>query len=385
MTDSRGTAASASPPPESASTGPATATAPLPLLADPARYRACESDLARCDVARTYWIALYIDHATAMLMRHARDAGDPAHDHDEAAPPGPSWAAVCEAARRAMCARFRAAGVAAAGGRSLTLLDLEAIRAEVLGAYRIGDPYRRIKAAENGRALAALPARLQQVRSIADPARRGAALLEGLLAGNLFDLGTPLTMDAFDRARAGDPAPGPAVPPRPWRLDDVDAFHRWLRAAPPGHAVMLVDNAGPDVVLGALPFAQDLAERGWRVTLGANERPSLNDITAAELEPILAAARGSIAAGFDPAHRITVRSTGNAAPLIDLAHVDPDFARHAADASLLVLLGMGRALESNWRARFTVPVLRVAMVKDPEVARTIGAGVLDAIVRFDTA
>lgn len=315
-----------------------------------------------------------------MLLRHARAAGDPAGDGAPTSEAG--WAAVCEAARREMCDRFRAAGEAAARGRSLTLLDLEAIRAGVLDAHRIGDPYRLVKAAENDRALTALPGRLQWLRTIEDPARRCAALLEGLLAGNLFDLGTPLTMDAFDRARAGDPAPGPAVPPRPWRLDDVDAFHRWRRAAPPGHAVVLVDNAGPDVVLGAIPFALDLAEQGWRVTLGANERPSLNDVTAAELESLLAAARRSNA-GFDAAQRITVRSTGNAAPLIDLAHVDPDFARHARDASLLVLLGMGRALESNWHARFTVPVLRVAMVKDPEVARTIGAGVLDAIVRFD--
>lgn len=367
------------PPPEDWPHRP-TATAPLPLLADAARYRACESDLARCEVARRYWIALYIDHATAMLLRHACAAGDPGRPGASSSEAG--WAAVCEAARREMCDRLRAAGEAAARGRSLTLLDLEAIRARVLDAHRIGDPYRLVKAAENERAMAALPGRLQQVRSIEDPVRRDVALLEGLLAGNLFDLGTPLTMDAFDRARAGDPAPGPAVPPRPWRIDDADAFDRWRRAARAGHAIILVDNAGPDVILGALPFAQDLAEQGWRVTLGANERPSLNDVTAAELEPILAAARRSNA-GFDAAQRITVRSTGNAAPLIDLAHVDPDFARHARDASLLVLLGMGRALESNWHARFTVPVLRVAMVKDPEVARTIGAGVLDAIVRFD--
>jgi hypothetical protein len=52
-------------------------------------------------------------------------------------------------------------------------------------------------------------------------------------------------------------------------------------------ALFFVDNSGADVVLGMLPLARELLQRGTVVVLAANRQPSINDITAAELQPLL--------------------------------------------------------------------------------------------------
>jgi len=45
--------------------------------------------------------------------------------------------------------------------------------------------------------------------------------------------------------------------------------------------------------------------------------------------------------------------------------------------------GMGRAVESNFHTAFTVDCLKVALVKDEMVARSIGVELFDPIFRFD--
>jgi hypothetical protein len=55
--------------------------------------------------------------------------------------------------------------------------------------------------------------------------------------------------------------------PRPWVIDDLDQFkQKWLRK-PWKKAVIFVDNSGADVVLGILPFARELLQRGTKVWL----------------------------------------------------------------------------------------------------------------------
>ncbi len=88
--------------------------------------------------------------------------------------------------------------------------------------------------------------------------------------------------------------------PRPWVIDDLDAALHALQHPDKYQrkVIMLVDNAGSDVVLGMLPFArQFLATRPQcTVVLGANEHPSINDITASELEGLLDAASALLGA-----------------------------------------------------------------------------------------
>jgi damage-control phosphatase, subfamily II, stand-alone protein len=47
--------------------------------------------------------------------------------------------------------------------------------------------------------------------------------------------------------------------------------------------------------------------------------------------------------------------------------VSPELAAAAADADLVVLEGMGRAIETNLNAHFTVDSLKLGMIKHPEV------------------
>ena len=72
------------------------------------------------------------------------------------------------------------------------------------------------------------------------------------------------------------------------------AVHGGATAAPQGHeprrVIAFVDNAGADIVLGMLPLARELLRMGSEVVLAANTQPAINDITAAELRTVVAAA-----------------------------------------------------------------------------------------------
>jgi hypothetical protein len=62
-------------------------------------------------------------------------------------------------------------------------------------------------------------------------------------------------------------------------------------STPSVHRVIaFVDNAGADIVLGMLPLARELLRMGSEVVLAANTQPAINDITAAELRAVVAAA-----------------------------------------------------------------------------------------------
>jgi len=340
---------------------------PLPLLADPAGYRACEHDLLHDAEGRAYWLELFATHIDVQL-EHAEAAG-----------------LLDAAAVRAAAADMRAAmdSIAAAPdhhGR-LDILVLDSIRRRVLEGCGAIDEFRQLKARENRRAMDALALRCARLDAMA-PEPRATALVEGLLAGNLFDMGARETAARFAGGAPEFDEIVRTLPPRPWHVDHVAAATPIL-VRPPRRTLVLVDNAGADVVLGALPLARALVHAGGRVTLAANARPALNDVTAAELRELVQQAARIDRVFADDA--ITVVDSGSAAPLIDLSRVSGELAAAAGgpEVGLLVLLGMGRAVESNWNAAFTVPCLRVAMLKDPQVAARLGTTLPGAVVRFD--
>jgi hypothetical protein len=65
--------------------------------------------------------------------------------------------------------------------------------------------------------------------------------------------------------------------------------------------------------------------------------------------------------------------------------VSAELAAEAADADLLVLEGMGRAIETNLTAKFTADSLKLGMVKHPEVAACLGGRLYDVVCKFDEA
>ena len=77
-----------------------------------------------------------------------------------------------------------------------------------------------------------------------------------------------------------------------------------------------------------------------------------------------------------------VVSTGNDLPLIDLSNVTDELNLAAADADLVILEGMGRAIESNLDAKFTVDTLHLALLKDEAVAARVGGQLYDCVCKY---
>ena len=57
-------------------------------------------------------------------------------------------------------------------------------------------------------------------------------------------------------------------------------------------------------------------------------------------------------------------------------------AEAAKGADLVVLEGMGRAIETNLRAKLVCDALKLGMVKHPEVATCLGGEPYDCVCRF---
>jgi len=342
--------------------------------------------------------------------------------------------------------------------RLRTIHAVTLVREGLLRAHGIPDPYARLKAreaqrwfAEGERALrraaciggACPPAGARAQRRAApvgppqagSPRRAGAGLegrgrpeeaeegdlrsdapaeiLGDLLAGNLFDLGSRATQEAF-RAGTLDPAaararfraeaaallpglpaelrellrPGPPAPGDggEGRAPGVSGHPAAAPAAgsgePEGRLVFFADNAGADFLLGALPAALYFSRR-YEVRLVVNSEAASSDITfaeAGEIVPRLAARVAPLAAALESG-RLRLVPSGTGSPGIDLRFVGDELNRAAAGARWLLLEGQGRAIETNWATRFRCPVLRAAAVKDPLVAGRIGVAPGAALLR----
>jgi uncharacterized protein with ATP-grasp and redox domains len=249
------------------------------------------------------------------------------------------------------------------------------------------DPFGQIKQRENASALELYGDVVRRLHGMARSVK-WLALIEGVFVGNIFDLGSASTMhlaneptDFFSVMRE--------LKPRPWRIDDFDRLADDLPDSPPTNwskAVVLVDNAGSDFVLGVMPLVRELALYGTKIVLAANELPALNDMTVDETIQIVEQLSGQDddLAALIRADMFEVVSTGNGLPVIDLSDVPDELNEAADDAELLILEGMGRGIETNFDADFTVDTIRLAMLKDEQVAASVGGEVFDCICKYDT-
>lgn len=348
----------------------------LPLLADPATYRPCiQNLLTDGDTVRDYWLTLFKHHVETLAKLTVRGQ------------------LLCDSAEWPAFHADYLAGLAALRtqpdlrGR-LTVLELTKYRDEKLHSHGYFDPFLDLKTRENSLALRQLPALLSEL----DGARREQQceiLARGLFAGNLFDMGSKAVVSEFEAGTFDFLAARGRVRPRPWPVDHLDAWQKAISHRLPAyrHCLFFVDNAGPDIVLGVIPLVRDLLRRGMRVTLAANSAPALNDITATELLSLLQCIREMDAALDDAIRtgRLVVVPSGCMSPLIDLAELTLECCAAARDCDLLVLEGMGRAIESNYDARFTVDTLKIALIKDRMVADILGVTLFDPIWKFEPA
>jgi uncharacterized protein with ATP-grasp and redox domains len=347
---------------------------PFCKLADPHQYVRCDWDLLNDPAGREAWIDVFADH-TPSLIQHARES-----DH----PPLEEALDAYELAFHRVLERIR---IKPQEYTPLDIYQLCDIRARIMREHSIGDPYDKVKREESEAALANLPTVLAAIDGC-ETDDTVETLLRAILAGNKFDLGAKDTTDQHRNEGIDFFKTLGELPPRPWFADDVDAIKEKLAPGRVGYrkAIFFVDNAGGDVVLGAIPIARYLADQGCRVVLAANDEPSLNDITNWELHDVLAAAAGHHDERLVDHLRkgtISVVGSGCDCPLIDLGKVSADCNEAASDADLVILEGMGRAVESNYSCAFTCDVIRLAMIKNRKLAKWMGCKLFDLIARFD--
>lgn len=341
-------------------------------LRDPETYRPCDWDLIADPVGREHWIDEFIEHGEALIDCALTRRDPPPRDRADAM--RRAFRDALEHLRRRPDARGR-----------LDVLELCILRDELLGQFEIGDPYADVKRIENELSLERYPSYVRRIDAIPEDGRVE-HLLRGVLAGNRFDLGSPATRREYHRGEMDFLAELDRLPPRPWAQDDVHAVVRAFDRDSVRYRKVLffVDNAGADIVLGVLPLARHLAEAGMRVVLAATDHYALNDVTRTELDEILETVKrvDDVFARYLAGGFITAVGTGYGHPLIDLSNVSEECNEAAADCDLIVLEGMGRAIESNFCTAFRCDSLRLAMIKNEAVAQYYGFRMFDLVCRW---
>ncbi|CAI5977094.1 unnamed protein product [Closterium sp. NIES-65] len=300
------------------------------------------------------------------------------------------------------------------------------------------DIFKKTKAEENEKALAMLPATLKRIDAVEDLKERIEVLVKGVLAGNIFDLGANNSAALVEGEGLSFEKSFEQLLPRPWVFDHVAEFQKaWLDRTWKKVVVfydnsgadlvlelvvVFCDNSGADLVLGVLPLVRELVRQGAQVVVAANDMPSINDVTYNELlslvqklvrelvrqgAQVVVAANDmpsinnvtynellslvqkvqvtvedeTISAGIDSG-RILIVNSGSDVPVADLAHISPELAFAAEDAELVIMEGMGRAIETNLHALLTCDKLNIGMVKHKEVADFLGGRIYDCVVKY---
>ena len=351
----------------------------FPLLVEPVDYRACKWDLLVEDVGRDYWLALFRRHFPSLLAMAVEAEMDRGRTELEARK-------LTDDAHALFCGYLDELTSDPGRYGRLDILTICHQRELVLRHVGIDDPYRLAKQRANEQSLLLLPDLLARLDTMSVELRR-VLLIEGIFAGNIFDLGATETVAMFQNNTIDFQSTRSRLKHRPWFMDDLDAWLHRLDERVYRSAILFVDNSGPDIVLGMIPFTRELIRQGSRVVLTANSKPSLNDITHDELVVLMQRVADMdpiVDGGLSDGHLMLIPS-GNWAPLIDLSRVSTELAQVAAcePVDLVVLEGMGRAIETNYDAKLTCDTLKIAMIKDRGVADALGADLFDLVLRFE--
>jgi len=376
----------------------------FPLLRAPDSYEPNTVDILTDAAEREFWIGVLEEQVPLTAEKAVTSVGGA----EEAVRQGKAFSVALRAHLEKL---RREPGVYGRTG----LADLLEMREECLREFGFSDIYWQDKEAENAAALQVLPDLLREMDAEGDASKRLLALIRGALAGNIFDWGSKACVDLYrDGTILGIYKEACArLKERPWRVDSFDALQDRFEARPwlpYQRAVVFVDNSGADVVLGVIPLVRELLQRGTEVVMAANSAPALNDVTSKELHAIVekvtqmcgvvggavSAARRAVAraGGMIPeaapaiqrgeVPALYVVASGHGSPCLDLRRVSQELAMAARGADLVVLEGMGRAVHTNFRTKFTCDSLKLAMVKNSHLAKSLLGGVLyDCVCMYE--
>ena len=346
---------------------------PFVKLKAPSTYVACNWNLTEDTQARTHWVEFFKRHLNTIL----------ALGIDAAIVRGEPDAEVrgrADECRKAFYAKFDAYAANPWTYGVVNILTLDDWRDSLVREFGFPDAFIDLKDRENEKMLPLLPKLCRQLDAM-QGIEQVTAMIEGVFAGNIFDMGAEATAKAFLADSPDFFQVRAKLKKRPWLIDDFDELSaRLLAKTPYRKAVFFVDNAGSDFLLGALPMMRWMAMRGTSVVLAANEGPTLNDMTIHDVRrwwPRILDTEPSL-----KSLPIELVSTGTGEPLIDLEFVSEELNHAARDADFVILEGMGRGVESNLEAEFTCDALNIAMIKDQAVAARTGGSLYDLVCRF---
>ncbi|XP_077244135.1 pantothenate kinase 1 [Tasmannia lanceolata] len=375
----------------------------FPLLKDPKMYEPNTIDVSDHSELE-YWFTILSEHLPDLVDKAVASEGGT----DDAKRRGDAFA-------RAFSAHLARLMEEPAAYGKLGLANLLELREECLREFQFFDVYRSIKQRENEASLAVLHDLLMELDNMSEETRL-LALIEGVLAANIFDWGSRACVDLYHKGTIIEIyRMSRKKMQRPWQVDDFDIFKERMLGSgdnkPKVHkrALLFVDNSGADIVLGMLPLARELLRRGTEVVLVANSLPALNDVTAMELPEIVAEAakhcdilrKAAEAGGLLVDAMINIQDgskqksasvplmvveNGCGSPCIDFRQVSSELAAAAKDADLIILEGMGRALHTNFNVRFRCDALKLAMVKNQRLAEKLVKGnIYDCVCRYESA
>jgi len=352
-------------------------TQPFAYLADVKAYVADTWDLTDDRESRMYWLNTFRESTTKTAQIAAES-----HPHEPDAVKRSD-----EFKQRYLNRLNELEGAPGAYGR-LSVRSLLNMREHLLNELDFPDPYINIKRRENEHFLANLRGRLEAIDTIPAGPQRWEAVITGVLVGNFIDWGakavTALIEQSADQLIDFEHAAG-RIQSRPWLIDDCDAVLPKLN----GYkcAAVFVDNSGADLLFGIIPFARELARHGTKVVLVVNSRPTLNDVTKSEMDVILQRLQSLDAelSKFIQSRLIMVMENGSGSPCINLATVPCKLMTHLEkeQCDLIVLEGMGRAIHTNFKAKFNIDCLKLAVLKNTWIARKLNGSLFDIVCKFN--
>lgn len=344
---------------------------PFCKLADVAGYEVCDWDLIEDASMRLHWTRFMRRNVVTMLQLGV----DAAHRRSDRTAQG--RATRCQSDFDELFDRLEQ--VPHEFGR-LTMWKLDALRDRMMRKWGFDDPYIDLKHRENEQALPLLPG----VCAMLDGLTLSESFLtavKGVFAGNIFDMGAEATATAFLEQSPDFSMVRGGLAPRPWLVDDYDAWaDRVLHGGGYKKVVLFADNAGSDFILGVVPLTRWLCRQGVQVVVAGNDLAALNDMTYEDMVQWWPKIMQ-----VEPSLRdlpISFVNTGTGEPLIDLSQVSPELNSASADADLVILEGMGRGVESNLNVELMCDVVNLAMLKDVAVATRYGGKLYDIVCRF---
>lgn len=345
-----------------------------PLLCDPNCYTPDTIDLVNNDKERQYWFTCL----QKMVEKFIDKAGVLNPDYPEAT----DVAKKCFNSFAELIQQLQKDPNIL---NQLSIRTLLEFNEKTLRENNFKDAWQMQKQQETEAAFRELPYRLKHLDSLVDAQERWLQIGSGMLAGNMFDWGAKAVTDILEISdNFGLQQAMQLIQKRPWFKDDMNEWVQHVQRRPYKLAVIFVDNAGMDFVLGALPFVRELLKDNTKVILSGNTLPALNDITHRELDDCLQRAKTHcpiIRTAIDQS-RLIAMENGQRGPCLDLSNLDKDLCEAMIQADLIVLEGMGRAIHTNYNAKFKVDSLKIAVLKNEWLAHSLGAEQFSVVFRF---